>query len=177
MDFATIINGYLRSKGLAQGPTLQGIEAEGRFDVLASAAVEALASGNPIIAVTHSLLRPQIDGVLVEHLGPVKLQAQLGRYVSDFEAAAALAAGSKLAEKELNKRGIATRSHESRSKAGSKSANRQAASAPKGAKDLERKGNSIPARVRNAKGAKRRAAPAKVEDVIDLEPQADGTYA
>jgi hypothetical protein len=168
---AQILGAYLLSKGYNVGPTLQNVCPQGRLDVVASSALEAVLASNPIASTAFTLLRPQIDGFLVSRVGPIALVSQLAKYMPEEQAYAVLEGLSTVAGR------LAPKGAKSQSKARGRKAKRQGgesrlglqrSEAPKGA--TVAKASKVKARV------KVESATAEPGEVIDLEFQ-DGVYA
>ncbi len=169
---AQILGAYLLSKGYNVGPTLQNVCPQGRLDVVASSALEAVLASNPIASTAFTLLRPQIDGFLVSRVGPIALVSQLAKYMPEEQAYAVLEGLSTVAGR------LAPKGAKSQSKARGRKAKRQGgensrlglqrSEAPKGA--TVARASKVKARV------KVEPATAEPGEVIDLEFQ-DGVYA
>ena len=84
-----LILGYLQAKGLTpkNSLTLENQDSFGRLDVLASSTIAELASYNPAAQLAHSLLRPAIDAILHQNIGPQRAFKELTKFLPAHEAA------------------------------------------------------------------------------------------
>ena len=84
-----LILGYLQAKGLTPKEylTLENQDSFGRLDVLASSTIAELASCNSAAKLAHSLLRPAIDAILHQNIGPQRTFKELTKFLSAEQAA------------------------------------------------------------------------------------------